>query len=69
LTYVEIGASALIRKSSDTKEANIGRWMPNKSRPVYSPVYDRHTTSLDVFLVATRDIKEGEEIVKPENLW
>jgi len=72
LKYVEVGASFMIRKSSDMDEVNIGRWMPEHpdgKLPVYSPVYDRHMVSFDVFIVATKDIKKGDEVVKPENLW
>ena len=72
LTYVEVGGSTLIRKSSNTDDVNIGRWMPmhpSGKQPVYSPVYERHMNSFDVFMVATRDIKKGEEIVRPENTW
>ena len=72
LRYVEVGASFMIRKSSNEEEGNVERWMPkypSGKQPVYSPVYDRHMVSFDVFLVASKDIKKGEEIVKPENLW
>jgi len=65
---VEIGASALL--SSSVVDANVGRWGPPLTkRPVFSPVYDRHYPSFDVFLVATRDIEVGEELVKEEGLW
>ena len=70
--YVEVGGSHVMRESDDSSEVNIRRWLPahpNGSRPKYSPVYDRHRNSFDVFLVASRDIKAGEEIVKPANLW
>lgn len=72
LKYVEVGASSLMRKSENMEEVNVGRWMPTHpsgKQPVYSPVYDRHMVSYDVFLVATRDIKKGDEIVKADNLW
>jgi len=72
LSYVEVGASFMIRRSSDMDEVNVGRWMPEYptgKQPVYSPVYDRHMVSFDLFLVASKDIKKGDEIVKPENLW
>lgn len=64
---VEIGAFVLIlilmQSSSDSTVANIGRWGPDvKQRPVYSPVYNRNRLSLDVFLVATKDIASGEEL-------
>lgn len=70
--YVEIGGSQVMRESKDASEVNIRRWVPahpDGGRPKYSPVYDRHRHSFDVFLVASRDIKAGEEIVKPEGLW
>lgn len=70
--YVEIGGSSVMRDSNDASEVNIRRWVPahpDGGRPKYSPVYDRHRHSFDVFLVASRDIKAGEEIVKPEDLW
>mmetsp|Transcript_30368 Transcript_30368/g.51974 ORF Transcript_30368/g.51974 Transcript_30368/m.51974 type:complete len:858 (+) Transcript_30368:175-2748(+) len=70
--YVEIGGSRVIRESDDASEVNIRRWVPahpDGARPKYSPVYDRHRHSFDVFLVASRDIKAGEEIVKPGDLW
>jgi spermidine synthase len=60
--YVEIGATLFIRQAANAKEANIARWMPLRKRPVYSPVYDRHHLSFDLFLMATRDIKKGEEV-------
>ena len=70
--FVEIGGSFLMRKAEVKSEANVGRWIPthpNGGRPTYSPVYDRHRHSFDVFMVASRDIKAGEEIVKPPALW
>jgi len=69
---VEMGGSHYIRKTSDASEANIGRWMPphpSGKEPTYSPVYERHRLPFDVFLVATKDIKKGEEVIRPENLW
>jgi len=68
-TYVEVGASFLIEDSDEEGEINVGRWMPRKKRPVYSPVYDRHYLSFDLFLVATKDIMKGEYLVRPKNLW
>mmetsp|Transcript_23035 Transcript_23035/g.49984 ORF Transcript_23035/g.49984 Transcript_23035/m.49984 type:complete len:857 (+) Transcript_23035:271-2841(+) len=70
--YVEVGGSFMIRRSDNEAEVNIGKWIPTHPSgkiPVYSPVYERRMRSFDVFLVATRDIEEGEEIVKPVNLW
>ena len=68
--FVEVGGTASMR----TAEAggNVRRWMPTHpsgSRPKYSPVYDRHRQSFDVFIVASRDIGKGEEVVKPTDLW
>lgn len=71
--FVEIGGSFLMRTAQDAKEANVRRWIPSHpnggGRPKWSPVYDRHRHSFDVFVVASRDIKAGEEIVKPPSLW
>ncbi|KAL9181236.1 hypothetical protein ACHAXT_010041 [Thalassiosira profunda] len=71
--FVEIGGSFLMRTAEDASEANVRRWIPPHPegivRPKYSPVYDRHRHSFDVFLVASRDIKAGEEVVKPPGLW
>ena len=67
--YVELGGSSLIRKSSNVDEINVGRWVPSHpsgQQPVYSPVYERHHVSFDVFLVAIRDIQKGEELVRTE---
>ena len=72
MTYVEIGASFLIRRSEDKEEVNIAKWVPNHpdgKNPTYSPVYECHMVSFDLFLVASKDIKEGEELVKPVDLW
>jgi spermidine synthase/S-adenosylmethionine/arginine decarboxylase-like enzyme len=66
--YVEIGGTVLIRRVPTRNEANIEKWMPahpTGRRPKYSPVYERHRMSLDVFLVASRDIEEGEELLMP----
>jgi hypothetical protein len=69
--FVEIGGSFLMRTAGEEKEANLRRWIPAHpdGRPKWSPVYDRHRHSFDVFLVASRDIKAGEEILKPSTLW
>lgn len=72
LTYVEIGATFLIRRAEDDDEVNVGRWMPTHpggKKPTYSPVYERHAISYDVFMVATKDIKAGDELVKHVDLW
>ena len=70
--FVEIGGSFLMRTTDDEGAANVRRWVPihpEGSRPKYSPVYDRHRHSFDVFIVASRDIKAGEEVMKPVGLW
>jgi len=70
--YVEVGASCLIRRSDNDDEVNVVRWIPDHpsgKRPKYSPVYERHRMSFDVFMVAEEDIDEGEEIVMPTNMW
>ena len=67
--YVEVGGTAAMRTAD---AGNVRRWMPSHpsgSRPKYSPVYDRHRQSFDVFIVAGRDIEKGEEVVKPADLW
>jgi spermidine synthase len=68
LNYVEVGGSTFIRKSKNGKEVNVGRWLPDHPSgklPVWSPVYERRMMAFDVFIVATKDIKAGEEIVRP----
>lgn len=70
--FVEVGGSFIMRTSESANEANVRRWIPphpEGDRPKFSPVYDRHRHSFDVFLVASRDIKAGEEVVKPVGLW
>jgi len=71
LNYVEVGGSTFIRKSKNEDEVNVGRWLPphpSGKYPVFSPVYERHMMAFDVFIVATKDIKAGEEVVKPVTL-
>lgn len=72
-TVVEVGGSSMIRKVSTQDEANLDRIRPlpkgTTRRPPYSPVLDRHRHSFDVFLVATRKIEKGEELLKYENVW
>jgi peptide deformylase len=72
LTAVEVGTSYMIAEVDDEKEANVGRWMPphpSGTRPVYSPVYERHRLSFDVFLVASKDITKGQELFKYKHMW
>ena len=64
--YVEVGASAWIRRTAATEEVNVGPWVPSGRRPSYSPVYERHRVSFEVLMVATRDIVEGEELMMAE---
>lgn len=71
-TLVEVGASYLIREVDTAEEANVGRWIPphpKGRRPKYSPVYERHRLSFDVFAVATRDIPKGAELLKYKGMW
>jgi hypothetical protein len=71
-TLVEVGASYFIKEVATEEEANIGRWVPAHpagKRPRYSPVYERHRLSFDVFIVATRDIAKGEELLRYEDMW
>lgn len=70
--YVEIGGSFFMRTTKENEVANVRRWIPphpDGGRPKFSPVYDRHRHSFDVFIVASRDIKAGEEVMKPMGLW
>lgn len=70
--YVEVGGSVLIRRSSEPGEANVAKWLPRHpsgSRPKYSPVYERNRVSFDVFIVTTRDIPRGGEVVMPADMW
>jgi len=70
--YVEVGGTFMMRRTADEAAANVGKWMPDHPSgklPVFSPVYERRMMSFDLFLVATRDIKEGEEVIKYEKVW
>lgn len=70
--YVEIGGSVLIRRVDDDALVNVKKWMPEHPsgmRPKYSPVYERNRMSFDVFLVASKDIANGEEIVMHQETW
>jgi hypothetical protein len=70
--FVEIGGSALIQAVDDPKEANVGRWVPphpSGRTPTYSPVYERHRMSFDVFIVATEDIPAGTELKRWKRMW
>jgi spermidine synthase len=69
--FLEVGASTLIRKVSSGGE-NVGRWVPRHptgKRPIFSPVYDRHRISFEVFLVALEDIPAGFELLRSKNEW
>lgn len=71
-TLVEVGASYLIGEVDNKNDANVGRWIPsnpNGRRPKYSPVYERHRLSFDVFAVATKDIPKGAELLKFKGMW
>jgi hypothetical protein len=70
--YVEVGGTVLVRRVSDATKANVVKWMPNHpsgSRPKYSPVYERNRVTFDVFMVAAKDIAQGEELLIAENAW
>lgn len=70
--YVEVGGSVLIRRAETKEEANVEPWVPphpSGRRPKYSPVYERHRVSFDVFMVASQDIAEGDEIVMHKDMW
>lgn len=69
---VEIGASYFLRIADSKADSNVGRWIPphpQGRRPKYSPVYERHRLSFDVFMVATKDIAKGDELVKYKYMW
>lgn len=71
-TLVEVGASYLIGEVENQEDANVGRWIPphpDGRRPKYSPVYERHRLSFDVFAVATKDIPKGAELFKFKGMW
>jgi hypothetical protein len=71
-TLVEIGASYFIQPVDTEDEANVGRWIPahpQGKRPKYSPVYERHRLSFDVFMVATKDIPKGAELKRFAKMW
>jgi len=71
-TLVEVGASYLIGEMENKEDANVGRWIPSHPdgrRPKYSPVYERHRLSFDVFAVATKDISKGAELFKFKGMW
>jgi hypothetical protein len=69
---VEIGASHFIQSVEHESDANVGRWIPPHPRgvrPKYSPVYERHRLSFDVFMVATKDIPKGTELKRYSKMW
>lgn len=70
--YVEVGGTSLIRRVDSAETANVGRWMPNHpggAKPKFSPVYERNRRSFDLFLVASRDIRVGDEVTISSNVW
>lgn len=70
--YVEVGASVLIRRVEDSSEANVETWLPRHpsgERPKFSPVYERHRVSFDLFMVASKNIRKGEEIKMHKKMW
>lgn len=70
--YVEVGGSVLMRRAENEGDGNIGSWLPphpEGRRPKYSPVYERHRMSFDLFLVASKDINAGDELVVSRNTW
>jgi spermidine synthase len=73
VNVVEIGASFMMRNDTESgTKANVGRWIPphpTGSRPSYSPVYERHRLSFDVFMVASTDIRKGDELIVDANMW
>jgi hypothetical protein len=72
LNYVEIGGTCLMRRVDGDEPTNVRPWLPphpGGKRPKYSPVYERHRVAFDVFLVASRDIKAGEELTIHKDAW
>jgi hypothetical protein len=73
LNYVEIGGTCLMRRVDGADEpTNVRPWLPPHPagrRPKYSPVYERHRVAFDVFLVASRNIKAGEELTIHKDAW
>lgn len=68
--YIEVGGSVLVRRTEDPTMANVQPWLPlDQPRPKYSPVFERHRVSFDVFMVASRDIAEGEEVIMFNEMW
>ncbi|GAX24431.1 hypothetical protein FisN_4Lh568 [Fistulifera solaris] len=70
--YVEVGGSVFVRRSENEGDVNIVRWLPphpEGKRPKFSPVYERHRMSFDLFLVASKDINAGDEIVMSHKTW
>lgn len=70
--HLEVGATVLIRNVETEEEANVGRWVPRHptgKRPTFSPVYDRHRISFDVFMIATKDISAGAELLRSKTMW
>ena len=67
---MEVGGSVVVRRSAEN--VNVAPWVPphpTGKRPVYSPVYERHRVSFDVFLVATQDIAAGDEVIMSADAW
>jgi hypothetical protein len=70
--YVEVGGTVLVRRVADPTKSNVIKWIPNHpsgTRPKYSPVYERNRVTFDVFMVAAKDIAQGEELLIAENVW
>lgn len=71
-TFVESSLTSLMKLTNDKKLSNVGPWMPphpSGNIPPYSPVYERHMHSFDVFMIATSDINKGEELVRFKGEW
>ena len=74
ITYGKCGTGgrSMTKEFDSEEEANVGRWRPPHpagKRPKYSPVYERHRLSFDVFMVATKDIPEGTEVIRYSGMW
>lgn len=61
---LELGIAGRIRRTTSADESNVACWFCDHARPKYSPVHDRRFGSFDTFLVATKAISKGEELVR-----
>lgn len=72
ISLIEVGASRFIREMKSVKKSNVGSIFPREkgsTMPTYSPVHERYGRLMDVFLVATKDIASGQELLKAADIW